>query len=121
MRPGEKLVEELSRAEEVTLSTAHERISVFAGANPAWSELAPGIESLRALCRSRDEQGLLRKIMELVPEYHPDARQLEKVRPDAGHEARSHWRQEEHLRRLVANLGSSVLAFEPRAGAAHEA
>ena len=114
LRPGEKLVEELIRQEEVPVATAHEKIRVFAGENPPWSELAPGLELLRELCRTRDERDLVRKIMALVPEYRPDPRLMPAAALGARAANHGRRRESEDLRRMIASLGESVLAFQGR-------
>jgi FlaA1/EpsC-like NDP-sugar epimerase len=82
IRPGEKLCEELSMADERALPTSHEKIRRFAGngfpPDGMWSHL----EVLRSCCEERDIQGLLLELKDLVPDYNPSAHILRRlIRP----------------------------------------
>ncbi|MBV9269280.1 MAG: polysaccharide biosynthesis protein, partial [Acidobacteriaceae bacterium] len=60
IRPGEKLYEELSGAEEGVLATHHEKIRVYQGRRTPEEEMQRHITSLRYLCKARDREGVLR-------------------------------------------------------------
>jgi FlaA1/EpsC-like NDP-sugar epimerase len=70
MRPGEKLYEELNLDEETTLSTYHPKIKIFRGSPPPL-DLASQLRTVRALCQSRDERGLLSALCRIAPDYTP--------------------------------------------------
>lgn len=76
-RPGEKLYEELSRIEENTLSTAHQKIRIFGGNGLPAGGMTGYIELLRQLCAQRDLGGLILALRELVPDYSPSTQLLE--------------------------------------------
>lgn len=83
LRPGEKLLEEISLAGEEYVPTQHEKVFVSAndssGANLPLVGIAPGrladpegmVEELVALARRGDEAQLRAKLREIVPEYEP--------------------------------------------------
>lgn len=71
LRAGEKLFEELSRADEDILPTAHEKIMTFAGRQMAFHELAPLIAELQHLLARRDPEAVIAHLRLLVPEYDP--------------------------------------------------
>jgi len=71
VRPGEKLVEELSSYQENTCPTYHEKIKVFAGPNVGWDVLQAKLAIMRKLCLSRDARRLLLLMKQLVSEYNP--------------------------------------------------
>ncbi len=70
MRPGEKLIEELSTSDEELLPTAHRSISVFrSGANFSSRELRFEMEQLRLALQERSVQDALLILQRLVPDY----------------------------------------------------
>ena len=70
MRPGEKLVEELSTSQEELLPTAHRNISVFRGESKYSSgELRLEMDQLRAALDERCAQDALTILQRLVPDY----------------------------------------------------
>lgn len=73
LRPGEKLFEELKRDGEAMGSTSHEKILVFKGAVPSFSDVSRWLEDLSGLVESRNVHGLLCKLVEIVPEYWPSS------------------------------------------------
>ncbi len=71
IRPGEKLMEELSSYQENTCLTHHEKIKVFAGPGMDWDVLEVHLASMRQLCAARDARGLLLLMKQLLAEYNP--------------------------------------------------
>jgi len=79
MRPGEKLYEELSSLTEDTVPTHHEKIRIFVGnANPD-VDVRAWIESMQAICASRDMSRLVVAIKELVLDYNPSTYLLRRL------------------------------------------
>jgi FlaA1/EpsC-like NDP-sugar epimerase len=74
LRPGEKLFEELSLEGEQMMTTYHEKIKIFGGAEPDRVQVERCISRLNHYLAQRDDIGALRTMWELVPEYHPDHR-----------------------------------------------
>ena len=73
LRPGEKLHEELITKGENIVSTTHEKIMVLKP-DGSWNgkqRLLKGIEDLYALADRYDDQGIRKKLCEIVPEYKP--------------------------------------------------
>lgn len=70
-RPGEKLFEEILTAEEGVLTTRHKRIHVgrICSADPAWLERC--LASLSESIQQGSESGVIFKLFELVPNFHP--------------------------------------------------
>jgi FlaA1/EpsC-like NDP-sugar epimerase len=79
VRPGEKLFEELSAAEEGLLDTHHEKIRIFAGMARPWSEIERILGGMRRNCGGRDLDELLGGLRELVPEYSPSEKLLRRA------------------------------------------
>jgi FlaA1/EpsC-like NDP-sugar epimerase len=98
LRPGEKLHEELHLAGEDVLPTYHEKIKIFAGQPVSATKIARFINSIRSLCAARDEQGLLREMKQLVPEYTPSEHVVQEVACD---------RQTEDLMALQQRMADS--------------
>ena len=71
IRPGEKLIEELSAYQENTVPTPHPQIRVLAGAAVSASELGRGLEALRLAIEARDAVSAIQCLEQLVPDYHP--------------------------------------------------
>jgi len=74
LRPGEKLFEELGKAQEHTLPTYHNKIRIFGGHREESREMAAWIRQLRVLLEMRDDHGVIEHIKNLVPEYEPSSR-----------------------------------------------
>lgn len=72
VRPGEKLFEELSTAEEHADKTRHPKIFVGRIAPHPRDEVVRRIEALVALCDAADPSRLQAALVEAVPEYRPD-------------------------------------------------
>ena len=71
LRPGEKLCEELFREGERVRVTKHEHILIAEADDFDGERLRQGVLELEKLAREMDEEGIRRKLMELVPEYQP--------------------------------------------------
>jgi FlaA1/EpsC-like NDP-sugar epimerase len=72
-RPGEKLYEEVSKLEEDTVPTYHEKIRIFAGSPVFERHMRAQVDVLRDMCAYRDARGLLLTLKHLVPDYNPSA------------------------------------------------
>jgi FlaA1/EpsC-like NDP-sugar epimerase len=68
-RPGEKIFEELSLADENTVPTTHPEIRVFKGRQITFHELNPWISELQHLLWRRDSAAIIAHMSTLVPEY----------------------------------------------------
>jgi FlaA1/EpsC-like NDP-sugar epimerase len=79
VRPGEKLCEELHCADEQTLSTGHDKISVFAGLSLPFDKMTQHLSVLRSACEQRDVRKLVFELKDLVPDYNPSKELLERL------------------------------------------
>jgi FlaA1/EpsC-like NDP-sugar epimerase len=80
VRPGEKLFEELSTADETTRPTYHEQIRILSPEGlPTQDELRSHVEALQRLCAARDSRALLLRLKEAVPEYNPSSDVLRQI------------------------------------------
>ncbi|MBN1587635.1 MAG: polysaccharide biosynthesis protein, partial [Candidatus Omnitrophica bacterium] len=73
LRPGEKLYEELLTAGKGIQETLSERIFVDALEARDHESLFESVEALWQLANANDVQGILTRLQELVPEFHPKA------------------------------------------------
>jgi FlaA1/EpsC-like NDP-sugar epimerase/UDP-N-acetylmuramyl pentapeptide phosphotransferase/UDP-N-acetylglucosamine-1-phosphate transferase len=71
IRPGEKLYEELSLAEEETVPTSHPKISVFKDKAIRSSDVLAQVDRLKAACDRRQATNTLRILQAIVPDYTP--------------------------------------------------
>ena len=71
IRPGEKLFEELSVAEEAVDKTRHPKIFVGKFRPHDWTEVQAQFLSLRAVAEEGNAEDIRAKFQEIVPEYHP--------------------------------------------------
>ena len=71
LRPGEKLYEELSLAAEDTKPTSHEKIRVLDGGFIDFRQVRTWVDELSSLAIAKNVGGLVDKLQEIVPEYHP--------------------------------------------------
>ena len=78
VRPGEKLVEELSGMLENTVPTRHEKIRIYA-ANPSETPMTVWLDTLREVCEHRDSGRLLIVLKEVVHDYSPSTDLLRRV------------------------------------------
>jgi FlaA1/EpsC-like NDP-sugar epimerase len=69
LRPGEKLYEELLANEENTLKTHHEQIMVAKVREYNFEEVNSQITELIKLYGTQDNQKIVRKLKEIIPEY----------------------------------------------------
>jgi FlaA1/EpsC-like NDP-sugar epimerase len=77
VRPGEKLCEELNTIAETTVPTRNEQIRIFTGPGAGFQEMSENLGHLRLLTASRDTQGLIRCLQDMVADYHPSYYVLE--------------------------------------------
>ena len=68
LRPGEKLYEELLNKEEITLPTHHEKIKIAKVIPCSW-QIRSRIEELINMSFQEDNEGLVKVMKELVPEF----------------------------------------------------
>jgi FlaA1/EpsC-like NDP-sugar epimerase len=78
-RPGEKLYEELHCEDEETLSTSHDKISVFAGLSLPFEKMTQHLKVLRSACDRRDIRSLVFELKEMVPDYNPSKEILQQL------------------------------------------
>ena len=79
VRPGEKLYEEISAADENMRETYHEKIRIFAGPAVSRAEMERFIQAIRRLCTIRDAAHLILELKRLVPEYNPSSHVLHRM------------------------------------------
>jgi FlaA1/EpsC-like NDP-sugar epimerase len=79
MRPGEKLIEELSALTEDTVPTEHEKVRIFVGNGIPDEDVHTWVASLRRVCDSRDMSRLVVALKELVVDYNPSTHLLRRV------------------------------------------
>jgi FlaA1/EpsC-like NDP-sugar epimerase len=70
VRPGEKLLEELSAYEEDTVATPHSQIRVYTGKGVPDEIMARCLKDLRRYVEVRDAAGILRWLQDLIPDYN---------------------------------------------------
>ncbi len=78
LRPGEKLYEELLNKEEITLPTHHEKIKIAKVIPCSW-QVRSKIEELINMSFQEDNDGLVLKMKELVPEFKSKNSKYEKL------------------------------------------
>ncbi len=71
MRPGEKLYEELTSADEEHLPTEHEKILIFSGNGISPGSMRAYLDELQEICLTRDISELVLLLKEVIPEYNP--------------------------------------------------
>jgi len=69
LRPGEKLYEELLANEENTIPTHHSKIMIAKVKEYEFDEVRTRIGELIELFRSQDNNEIVRKMKQIVPEY----------------------------------------------------
>lgn len=79
IRPGEKLCEELSSLLENTVPTSHNKIRIFAGNGLPLDNVGDWLDSLDAICRSRDLGRLVMTLKETVVDYNPSTNLLKRI------------------------------------------
>lgn len=73
LRPGEKLHEELFHTSENLIKTTHEKILKANYREKNWHELEKISNTIFQMCESGDEAALKEILIQLVPEYMPQA------------------------------------------------
>jgi FlaA1/EpsC-like NDP-sugar epimerase len=85
LRPGEKLFEELNLSTEETLPTSHSKIRLYQPAALDLSRMSEWLNRVRNMVRERDNEGLVKILRELIPEYQPNRKRQPTVQlPAAG-------------------------------------
>ncbi len=79
LRPGEKLYEELLADSENTLPTHHPKILIGKTRPSSFEDVDKGIRELIDLFAIQDNERIVRKMKELVPEYKSNASVYEKM------------------------------------------
>jgi len=74
LRPGEKLIEEITGKNEGMFTTCHEKMRVIREEPLDWHIIAGWINELEELLAARQEQRIIAHIQGLVPEYSPVAK-----------------------------------------------
>jgi len=70
MRPGEKLFEELSLAQESAQKTQHPKIFIGKFIPHEWEEINRQVDELRKMVHSAEPAQILAMLQEIVPEFH---------------------------------------------------
>jgi len=81
IRPGEKLFEELMTEKErnrVLGESGHEKIFIAQTEDVKGEKLEKDIAELEALAKDLDDEGIVRKLQEMVPTYKPNRDMLKK-------------------------------------------
>jgi FlaA1/EpsC-like NDP-sugar epimerase len=78
LRPGEKLYEELLNTAEKNMSTHHDKIKI-AHVIPCCPEVVMHIEELITISRHGNDNALVKKMKELVPEFKSNNSQFEEL------------------------------------------
>ena len=73
IRPGEKLFEELSCADENTVPTKHRQIRIFTGSGASPDYVSRCLEELRRATEARDAASVVLLMKELAADYNPSA------------------------------------------------
>jgi FlaA1/EpsC-like NDP-sugar epimerase len=69
LRPGEKLYEELLANEENTIPTHHKKIMIAKVKEYEFNDVRNNIEELIALFREQNNEAIVRKMKNIIPEY----------------------------------------------------
>ena len=72
LRLGEKLYEELLNNEESTIVTSHSKIRIAKVREYEYSRVIKDFDSIKELSTLNTEEHLIRKIMEMIPEFTPN-------------------------------------------------
>jgi FlaA1/EpsC-like NDP-sugar epimerase len=100
LRPGEKLYEELLNDKEKTLPTHHEKIKIAKVASYTYEQVLYDVEELILLSHHDDDEMLVTKMKEIVPEFISNNSVYEKI-----DQLRAKQLQEENL--VEAKLASA--------------
>jgi FlaA1/EpsC-like NDP-sugar epimerase len=79
IRPGEKLFEELSSADEDVVPTRREKIRIFCGNGMPLAGMESYIEELRRICENRSVSDLVLTLKDLIPEYNPSKQLIVRI------------------------------------------
>lgn len=79
IRPGEKLMEELTSAQENTIPSSHSKIRLYVGHSSRKGHTLGSMELFRDICERRDLAQLVMLMKELLEDYTPSAELLEMV------------------------------------------
>ena len=79
IRPGEKLREDLSASEELTLPTSHSQIRVFRGRGVAVESLDRDLEALSLEVEEGDAPAVVAKLRQMIPDYTPSGFLMRRV------------------------------------------
>ena len=74
LRPGEKLIEEISGKSEGLLPTSMEKMHVIREQPLIWDKIDGWIDELKDLIAERQEREIIAHLQKLVPEYTPAVR-----------------------------------------------
>jgi FlaA1/EpsC-like NDP-sugar epimerase len=83
IRPGEKLFEELSTADEDADKTVHPKIFIGKFRPYPWSAVERGLERLAVVSDGIDREAVKAAFGELVPEFAPGVEAQRRSRPSA--------------------------------------
>ncbi len=72
LRPGEKLYEELLSDKETTLPSFHEKIRICKVREYDFNLVNQEIKELIDVAKTYDDMSIVRKMIEINPEYHPN-------------------------------------------------
>lgn len=73
LRPGEKLFEEVLSDKENTLQTPHEKILIAKVIELSYDEISVHIEELIQLFDEQNNEKIVKKLLNIIPEYIPSA------------------------------------------------
>jgi FlaA1/EpsC-like NDP-sugar epimerase len=89
IRPGEKLFEELSVAEEAAEPTTHAKIFVHRGRAAEMDEIAGAIQQLTEIADGTDAPAVRRLLAQIVPEYQGASHLESRTPPPVGLQPKS--------------------------------
>jgi FlaA1/EpsC-like NDP-sugar epimerase len=79
LRPGEKLYEELLNTDENTLPTHHPKILIAKVNSPSFAYMESQILEIERLLKEGDNNNLVARIKEVIPEYKSNNSVFEKL------------------------------------------
>jgi FlaA1/EpsC-like NDP-sugar epimerase len=79
LRPGEKLFEELLNEKETTIPTYHDKIKIAKVITHSYEQVYSDIEELIVKCYTDDNNKLVQKMKEMVPEFISNNSPYEKL------------------------------------------
>lgn len=87
LRPGEKIFEDLRLQAEGLKPTSHRKIHVLDGGTADLERVKSWLDDIVSVVESRDMRGLIAKLQEIVPEYHPSQRILSHTEGEGRHDS----------------------------------